>query len=127
MPTGQVKWFNETKGYGFLSRDDGGEVFVHTKALPDGVTSLRPGQRVEFGVAAGHRGEQAMAVTLLEALPSVAAAQRKSPDDMAPIVQDLITTLDDVLPGLQRGRYPAKPNGQNLAILLRAVADQFDL
>ncbi|GAA2140153.1 cold-shock protein [Kitasatospora kazusensis] len=127
MPTGQVKWFNETKGYGFLSRDDGGEVFVHTKALPDGITALRPGQRVEFGVAAGHRGEQAMSVTLLEALPSVAAAQRKSADDMAPIVQDLITTLDAVLPGLQRGRYPAKAAGSQLAVLLRAVADQFDV
>src|SRR6478735_3250422 len=82
MPTGQVKWFNETKGYGFLSRDDGGEVFVHTKALPAGVTTLRPGQRVEFGIAAGHRGDQAMTVTLLDALPSVAVNQRKSADDM---------------------------------------------
>ncbi|MFJ8045085.1 cold-shock protein [Kitasatospora sp. NPDC096147] len=127
MPTGQVKWFNETKGFGFLSRDDGGDVFVHTKALPAGVTALRPGQRVEFGVVAGHRGDQAMSVQLLEALPSVAAAQRKSPDDMAPIVQDLITTLDGVLPGLQHGRYPAKPTGQKLAVLLRAVADQFDV
>ncbi|MEE1789094.1 cold-shock protein [Streptomyces sp. SP17BM10] len=127
MPTGQVKWFNETKGFGFLSRDDGGDVFVHTKALPTGVTSLKPGQRVEFGVVAGHRGDQAMAVQLLEALPSVAAAQRRSADDMAPIVQDLITTLDAVLPGLQHGRYPAKPTGQKLAALLRAVADQFDL
>ncbi|GAA3043443.1 cold-shock protein [Kitasatospora sp. NPDC058063] len=127
MPTGQVKWFNETKGFGFLSRDDGGDVFVHTKALPSGVTSLKPGQRVEFGVVAGHRGDQAMAVQLLEALPSVAAAQRRSADDMAPIVQDLITTLDAVLPGLQRGRYPAKPTGQKLAGLLRAVADQFDV
>jgi CspA family cold shock protein len=127
MPTGQVKWFNETKGFGFLSRDDGDDVFVHTKALPAGVTVLKPGQRVEFGVVAGHRGDQAMAVQLLEALPSVAAAQRRSADDMAPIVQDLITTLDAVLPGLQRGRYPAKPTGQKLASLLRAVADQFDV
>ncbi len=127
MPTGQVKWFNETKGFGFLSRDDGEDVFVHSKALPAGVSSLKPGQRVEFGVVAGHRGEQAMSVTLLDALPSVAAAQRRSPDDMAPIVQDLITTLDAVLPGLQHGRYPAKPAGQQLAALLRAVADQFDV
>ncbi|MFB7945063.1 cold-shock protein [Kitasatospora phosalacinea] len=127
MPTGQVKWFNETKGYGFLSRDDGGEVFVHTKALPAGVTTLRPGQRVEFGVAAGHRGDQAMSVQLLDALPSVAAAQRKTADDMAPIVQDLITKLDSVLPGLQRGRYPSKPEGQKIAMVLRAIADQFDV
>lgn len=127
MPTGQVKWFNETKGFGFLSRDDGDDVFVHTKALPAGVTSLKPGQRVEFGVVAGHRGDQAMSVQLLDALPSVAAAQRRSADDMATIVQDLITTLDAVVPGLQHGRYPAKETGQKLAGLLRAVADQFDV
>ncbi|WP_327068357.1 MULTISPECIES: cold-shock protein [unclassified Kitasatospora] len=127
MPTGQVKWFNETKGFGFLSRDDGEDVFVHSKALPAGVSALKPGQRVEFGVVAGHRGDQAMGVTLLDALPSVAAAQRRSADDMAPIVQDLITMLDAALPGLQHGRYPAKPAGQKLAVVLRAVADQFDI
>ena len=126
MPTGQVKWFNDTKGFGFLSRDDGGDVFVHTKALPAGVTTLRPGQRVEFGVVAGHRGDQAMGVTLLDALPSVVVNQRKSADDMAPIVQDLITRLDQILPGLQRCRVPAKTDGAKIALVLRAVADQFD-
>ncbi|MFF4651747.1 cold-shock protein [Streptacidiphilus sp. ASG 303] len=127
MPTGKVKWFNSEKGFGFLSRDDGGDVFVHSKALPAGVTTLTPGQRVEFGVVAGHRGDQALSVALLDTPPSVAAAQRRRPDEMAPIVQDLISTLDAVLPGLQHGRYPNRPTGQKLATLLRAVADQFDV
>jgi len=51
VPTGKVKWYDSDKGYGFLARDDGGEVFVHSSALPPGTTSLRQGQRVEFGVA----------------------------------------------------------------------------
>ena len=55
MPTGKVKWFDTDKGFGFLSRDDGGEVFVHQSALPDGLTALKPGSRVEFGVAEGRR------------------------------------------------------------------------
>ena len=56
MPTGKVKWYDSEKGFGFLARDDGGEVFVHSSALPSGTTSLRPGQRVEFGVAEGPEG-----------------------------------------------------------------------
>ena len=50
MPTGKVKWYDTEKGFGFLSRDDGGDVFVHESALPEGVPALKPGSRVEFGI-----------------------------------------------------------------------------
>ncbi|GAA5067105.1 cold-shock protein [Streptomyces similanensis] len=127
MPTGKVKWFNSEKGFGFLSRDDGGDVFVHSSVLPAGVDVLKPGQRVEFGVVAGQRGDQALSVTLLEPAPSVAAAQRKKPDELLPIVQDLTSLLDDVGQTLNHGRYPDKPYGKKVATLLRAVADQLDV
>ena len=77
MPTGKVKWYDSDKGYGFLARDDGGEVFVHSSALPAGTTALRQGQRVEFGVAEGRRGAQALQVRILEPPPTVAAADRR--------------------------------------------------
>ena len=48
MPTGKVKFFSAEKGFGFLSYDDGEDVFVHRDALPEGVTELKKGQRVEF-------------------------------------------------------------------------------
>ncbi len=127
LPTGKVKWFNAEKGFGFLSRDDGGDVFVHSSVLPAGVDTLKPGQRVEFGVVAGQRGDQALSVTLLEPTPSVAAAQRKKPDELASIVQDLTTLLEGVAQTLERGRYPDKTSGKNVAGLLRAVADQLDV
>ncbi|MEU3597329.1 cold-shock protein [Streptomyces sp. NPDC006798] len=127
MPTGKVKWFNSEKGFGFLSRDDGGDVFVHSSVLPDGVDSLKPGQRVEFGVVAGQRGDQALSVVVLDPTPSVAAAQRRKPDELASIVQDLTTLLENVTQQLERGRYPDKASGSKIAGMLRAVADQLDV
>ncbi|MFE2289121.1 cold-shock protein [Streptomyces sp. NPDC059443] len=127
MPTGKVKWFNSEKGFGFLSRDDGGDVFVHSSVLPDGVDALKPGQRVEFGVVAGQRGDQALSVIVLDPAPSVAAAQRRKPDELASIVQDLTTLLENVTQQLERGRYPDRAHGSKIAGMLRAVADQMDV
>lgn len=127
MPTGKVKWFNSEKGFGFLSRDDGGDVFVHSSVLPAGVEALKPGQRVEFGAVAGQRGDQALSVVLLDPAPSVAAAQRRKPDELASIVQDLTTVLENVSRSLERGRYPDKASGAKVAGMLRAVADQLDV
>ena len=127
MPTGKVKWFSSEKGFGFLSRDDGGDVFVHSSVLPAGVDTLKPGQRVEFGVVTGQRGDQALSVTLLEPKPSVAAAQRRKPDELLPIVQDLTTLLEDMTRSLQRGRYPERNHGRKIAGVLRKVADELDV
>jgi CspA family cold shock protein len=126
VPTGKVKFYDAEKGFGFLARDDGGEVFVHQSALPEGVTSLKPGLRVEFGVAEGRRGEQALSVRVLDPLPSVARAQRKPADDMAIIVEDLIKLLDRVGNDLRRGRYPSAGEGRKVAGLLRAVASDLE-
>ena len=125
MPTGKVKWFDTEKGFGFLSRDDGGEVFVHQSALPSGMESLKPGSRVEFGVAEGRRGEQALSVRVLDAPASVASA-RKPPEDMAVIVEDLIKLLDRLGNNLRRGKQPPSAEAEKIAKLLRAVADDLD-
>ncbi len=126
MPTGKVKWYDTEKGFGFLTRDDGGDVFVHRDALPANVPALKPGSRVEFGVVEGRRGEQALTVTVLGPLPSVAAAARKPADDMAIIVEDLIKLLDGVGNQLRRGRYPDRSVAKKTAAVLRAVADDLD-
>jgi cold shock protein len=123
VPSGRVKWYDTEKGFGFIARDDGGDVFVHTSALPEGVTELKPGARVEFGIVDGRRGEQALTVRLLDPLPSVAKTQRKDAEDMAAIVEDLIKLLDSVGNQLRRGRYPSAAEGRKVAAVLRAVAD----
>lgn len=57
---GTVKWFNNDKGFGFIEREQGGDVFVHFKAISgDGYKSLSEGQRVEFTVTQGQKGLQA--------------------------------------------------------------------
>lgn len=96
MPTGKVKWFDAERGFGFAANDDGGEVFVHASALPEGTTTLKPGAKIEFGVAEGRRGLQALSVRLVDPLPSVSRATRKSAEDMTVILEDVITLLDGV-------------------------------
>lgn len=131
MPSGKVKWYDADKGFGFLTRDDGGEVFVHSSALPKGHEALKPGQRVEFGVAEGRRGQQALSVRILEAPPSLGRqaklkGKRKKPDEMVVIVEDLIKLLDSVGANLRRGRYPDGKRAKQVATMLRAVADDLD-
>jgi CspA family cold shock protein len=128
VPTGKVKWYDSDKGYGFLARDDGGEVFVHSSALPAGTTALRQGQRVEFGVAEGRRGAQALQVRVLEPPPTVAATKRdrKKPDEMVVLVEDLIKLLDDVSNTYRRGKQPDAKDAKKIAAVLRAVADDIE-
>lgn len=66
MDKGKVKWFNEKKGYGFIERESGGDVFVHYTAIKsEGFKTLTEGQQVEFEVVQGQKGPQAVNVVPL--------------------------------------------------------------
>ncbi len=127
MPTGKVKFYDDDKGFGFIAGDDGTEVFLHASALPSGVTSIKTGTRLEYGIADGKRGAQALSVRVLEAPPSLVKMKRKSADDMAIIVEDLVKLLDGLGAGLRKGRYPDGQHGRKVAAVLRRVADELDV
>ncbi len=126
MPSGKVKWYDSEKGFGFIAADDGDEVFLHASALPAGVTTIKPGTTVQFGVADGRRGKQALSLTVVGPAPSVSKSTRKPADDMAVIIEDLIKLLDSMSNQLRRGRYPDDRMAGKTAAVLRAVADDLD-
>lgn len=127
MPTGTVKWYDAEKGFGFISSDEGDDVFVHVSTLPAGVTSLKQGTKVEFGIVDGKRGKQALSLKVLAAAPSVVKAGRKPAEDVAIIIEDLIKLLDGVSNQMRRGKYPPDASAKKVAAVLRVVADDLDV
>jgi CspA family cold shock protein len=126
VPTGKVKFYDREKGFGFATRDDGGDVFVPKTALPAGVEELKAGTRIEFGVAAGKKGEQALSVTVLDAPPTLATARRPA-DELQVMLEDLIKLVEvKVQPSLRRGKHPDRESAKKVAQILRAIANELD-
>ena len=127
VPTGKVKSYDPDKGFGFLSQEGGEDVYVRSSALPTGVEALKAGQRVEFGIASGRRGPQALSLRLIEPPPSLsrprrepAAEHKHSPDELHGMVEDMITLLEStVQPELRKGRYPDRKTARRVAEVVR--------
>ncbi len=136
VPTGKVKWYNAEKGYGFLSQEDGEDVYVGSSALPSGVDELKAGQKVEFGIAAGRRGPQALSLKVIEPPPSLTKSRREAapppehkhtPDELHGMVEDMITLLEGaVQPELRKGRYPDRKTARRVSEVVKAVAQELD-
>ncbi|GAA4738436.1 cold-shock protein [Gordonia alkaliphila] len=136
MPSGHVKWYDPAKGFGFLSQEGGEDVYVRSSALPADVDALKAGQRVEFDMAAGRQGPQALRVTVLDAAPSVArnvrenqraATKKHTPDELHGLIADLITLLEGkVQPDLRNGRYPDRKTARRISEVVRAVTRELD-
>jgi CspA family cold shock protein len=123
-----VKWYDATKGFGFVTSDEGGDVFLPKGALPAGVAELKTGQRVEFGVVDSRKGAQAMGVKLIDAPPSLSELRRRPAEELHGMIEDMIKLLEaQVQPGLSRGRYPDKKTATKIAQLVHAVAREFEV
>ena len=135
MPTGKVKWYDAEKGFGFLSQEDGEDVYVRSSALPAGVEGLKAGQKVEFGLASGRRGPQALSLKLIDPPPTLSSRPRRegpaehkhSPDELHGMVEDMIKLLEaKVQPSLRRGRPVDRDTARRIGTILRAVATELE-
>ena len=91
MPQGTVKWFSTQKGYGFITQDEGGDVFVHVSGLAPGTTGLDDNQRVEFEMSEGRKGPQATNVrppAAAEATHDEPPAAEEATHDEPPAAED---------------------------------------
>ena len=86
MEQGTVKWFSNEKGYGFIEREGGDDVFVHFSAITmDGFKTLTEGQRVEFEVVQGPKGAQAANVVGSDELTDSVSTLRRAPEGSPPV------------------------------------------
>lgn len=125
MPNGKVRFYDEAKGFGFIQGDDGAQVYLHASVVPDGA-DVQAGTRLEYSVADGRKGPQALSVRIIET-PRLAKRSRKSADEMAVILEDLVKLLDGLGAHLKNGHYPERAQSRKVATMLRKVADDFDV
>lgn len=125
MPVGKVRWFDATKGFGFVSNPGEEDVYVPKSVLPEGVEELHTGQRIEFDFAATRRGPQALRVELLD--KPRRHRRQYSAEQLNSMVADLMTVLESTIqPELRAGRYPDRKAGRKVAEVLRVLAAELD-
>lgn len=126
MPTGRVKWFSLEKGFGFIDSDEGQDVYLSANALPADVTTVKPGTKLEFSVAEGKRGPQALQVRVIDAPPSLASSSRGDFDDLSAIIEDSIKILDRLGNSFRHGRTPSANDIERTVKVLRGIAQQIE-
>ncbi|KRO40755.1 MAG: cold-shock protein, partial [Actinobacteria bacterium BACL4 MAG-121022-bin9] len=100
--------------------------YLAAAALPNGVTTVKPGTKLEFSIADGRRGPQALSVTIVEAPPSISGSSRGKNDDLAAMIEDTIKILDRYSNSLRSGRSSSATEAERLAKVLRGIAAQIE-
>ena len=101
------------------------DVYLAASALPEGVTTVKPGTKVEFGVAEGRKGPQALSVHIMEAPPSLSSSRAQT-DDLAVLIEESIKMLDRFGNSLRQGRSPSDAEAARIAKVLRGIAQQIE-
>jgi CspA family cold shock protein len=96
VPQGTVKWFSTQKGYGFITQDEGGDIFVHVTGLAPGTTGLEENQRVEFELSEGRKGPQATDVKPASAAAPAPAAAAEPEPEAEPEAEDEASSDEEV-------------------------------
>ena len=122
----RVKWFSLEKGFGFIASDEGEDVYLAATALPEGVTTVKPGTKLEFSVIDSRKGPQAMSIHIIDAPVSLAENSRVNNDDLAAMIEDTIKILDKVGNGLRQGRHPSGAEAERLGRVLRGIAGELE-
>ncbi len=128
MPTAKVKFYDEAKGFGFATRDDGGDVFLPSRALGAGEPPLKGGERIDIDIVSGAKGEEALKIRRLEAPPELAVSARRAPDELHGMIEDMVKVLESTVQrDLRRNKYPDRDKGRRVAQLLHAVARELEV
>lgn len=123
MPVGKVLFYDTDKGFGFIEGENKQRVYVPGAVAK--AADLVAGDRVDYAVGDGARGPYALSVSVLQSA-SRQRKNKKSPDQMAVIVEDLMKLLDAVGERFQAGNYPERAQSRKLAQMLRHLAAEFD-
>ncbi len=135
MPIGKMRWYDKDRGFGFVSNPEGEDVYVGHAVLPDGITELHPGQRIEYDFADGRPGPQALRIKVLSEPTrrsrgrggSRRPAKKHSPTELNSMISDMISMLESTVQrDLNAGRYPDRKHSRQVAEVLRAVAAELD-
>ncbi|MCL1897614.1 MAG: cold shock domain-containing protein [Micrococcales bacterium] len=126
MPTGKIRFFDEERGFGFIASEDGTDVHMRASAVDSESPTPRAGAKVEFEVVDSKKGPSAMRVKVLSQPATLVKANRKKPEDMIAIIEDVIKVLDSTSSGLRRGHWPDRREASSVAKVLRAVAGDIE-
>ncbi|MDR3152587.1 MAG: cold shock domain-containing protein [Bifidobacteriaceae bacterium] len=126
MPTGKIRFYSVTKGFGFIAGDDGADVFLDSRALPAGEEPPAKDARVNYSVADGKKGPYALSIEILEQPQSAARKSRKTPEQMIPIMEDAINLLDGLNEGFRENRWPKDGHAKQIAGILRILANDLE-
>ena len=122
MPTGKIRWFDSKKGYGFISGEDGKEVYLSASNLPSSFAP-KSGMKVEYSEIEEAGRMQAFNLHVVQR----SVPRRHTSDEMNAIIEDLIKLLDSTNAKLKHGKWPDPLTCTRLAKMLRAVAEDFDI